>query len=113
MSWASRQRRALNRTEKTLLADDLRLGSLSAVFTRLTREDVMPPAEQVEAGPGHLLRAAVAYTRRRRRPGDRAPAAGSASWKALTGRGSGAWPWCWALCMRWKVEELAAAGPGP
>jgi hypothetical protein len=77
MSWSSRQRRLLNRIEKTLLADDLRLGSLFAVFTRLTREDAMHPAERVEAGPGHLLRAAFAH--RRRRAGDRASAAGNAS----------------------------------
>ena len=57
MSWPSRQRRVLNRTGKMLLADDLRLGSLFAVFAGLTREDAVPTAERVEAGPGHLLRA--------------------------------------------------------
>lgn len=77
MSWPSRQRRALNRIEKTLLADDLRLGSLFAVFTRLTREDAMPQAKRVKAGQGHLLRAAFAH--RRLRASDRASAAGNAS----------------------------------
>src|ERR1700722_5417281 len=76
-SWPGRQRRVLNRIEKTLLADDLRLGSLFAVFTRLAGEDAMPTAERVEAGPGHLLRAA--FARRRRRAGDRVSAAGDAS----------------------------------
>lgn len=41
----------LNRIEKRLLADDLRLGSLFAVFSRLTREDAMPAAERIEIGP--------------------------------------------------------------
>ena len=42
VSQPARQKRALDRIEMTLLADALRLGSLSAVFSRLTREDAMP-----------------------------------------------------------------------
>jgi hypothetical protein len=63
MSWPGRQQRVLDRIEKRLLGDDLRLGSLFAVFTRLASEDAMPPTERVEAGPGacceQLLAAAV------------------------------------------------------
>jgi hypothetical protein len=76
VSRAARQQRALDRIEKTLLADDLPLGSLFAVFTRLTLEDAMPRTERVEAGPRHPLRSAFA---RRRRPDDRASAASNAS----------------------------------
>jgi len=81
MSWPGRQQRVLDRIEKRLLGDDLRLGSLFAVFTRLAPEDAMPPTERVEAGPGRLLSAAPACRRRlaRRRAGDRASAASSAS----------------------------------
>jgi hypothetical protein len=74
MSWPGRQRRVLNRTEKMLLADDPLLGLLFAVFTRLTREDAIPLAERVEAGPGRLLRAALARGGQRRRARDRASA---------------------------------------
>lgn len=48
MSLPMRQRRALNRIEKTLLAGDPGLGSLFAIFARLTWHDVMPRMEQVE-----------------------------------------------------------------
>jgi hypothetical protein len=47
MSLPRRQQRALNRIEKTLLAGDPRLGSLFAIFARLTWHDVMPRIEQV------------------------------------------------------------------
>jgi Protein of unknown function (DUF3040) len=47
------KRRALDGIEKSLLADDPGLGSLFAVFTRLTRQEAMPGTEQA---------------RRRRRP---------------------------------------------
>jgi len=50
MRWPARQRRALNKIEKTLLADDLRFGSLFAIFTRLTSPEAMPGIERVKAG---------------------------------------------------------------
>jgi hypothetical protein len=50
MRLAASQDRALDRIERTLLADDPRLGSLFAVFTRLTRHEAMPATEQVRAG---------------------------------------------------------------
>lgn len=40
------RRRSLDRIEKSLLADDPGLGSLFAVFTRLTRQEAMPGTEQ-------------------------------------------------------------------
>jgi hypothetical protein len=40
------QRQILYRTEKSILADDPSLGSLFAIFTRLTLQDTMPWAEQ-------------------------------------------------------------------
>lgn len=48
MSLPMRQQRALNRIEKALLAGDPRLGSLFAIFARLTWHDVMPRIEQVK-----------------------------------------------------------------
>ena len=51
MNRPGRQRRLLKRTEKRLLADDPRLGSLFAYFTGLTRHEVMPTAEQIESRP--------------------------------------------------------------
>jgi hypothetical protein len=56
---ASQQGRALDRIERTLLADDPRLGSLFAVFTRLTRQEAMPATEQVRAGRWRPQGAAV------------------------------------------------------
>jgi len=58
MNWPARQQRVLHRIERRLLSEDLRLGSLFAVFTRLASDDAMPPTERVEAGPGRPLRAA-------------------------------------------------------
>ena len=52
MSLPARQRRALNRIERTLLADDLCFGSLFAIFTRLTSPEAMPRIERVEAKAG-------------------------------------------------------------
>ena len=50
MRLAASQDRVLDRIERTLLADDPRLGSLFAVFTRLARHEAMPATEQVRAG---------------------------------------------------------------
>jgi hypothetical protein len=47
MSQPARQQRALDRIEKTLLADDPGLGSMFAIFTRLTRHEAMPMTERV------------------------------------------------------------------
>ena len=58
MSLPGSQKRALGGIEETLLADDLRLGSLFAIFTRLTRHEAMPWTERVEAGPWQRVRPA-------------------------------------------------------
>ena len=47
MSLPARQRRDLQRIEQALLADDAGLGSMFAVFTRLTAQEAMPRAEHV------------------------------------------------------------------
>jgi Protein of unknown function (DUF3040) len=59
MRFAGSQGRALDRMERTLLADDPRLGSLFAVFTTLTRQEPMPATEQVRTERWRLPRAAV------------------------------------------------------
>jgi Protein of unknown function (DUF3040) len=61
MSLPGSQQRALDQIERTLLADDRRLGSLFAFFTRLTSHEAMPSAERVTARPRPLrLRVGVA-----------------------------------------------------
>jgi len=62
MSLPASQQRKLGGIEKTLLADDLRLGSLFAIFTRLTGHEAMPGTERVEAGSWWRLRPAVLGT---------------------------------------------------
>ncbi len=62
--WPSRRRRVLNRVKKQLLTEDPRLYSMFAFFTKLTREDAIPPAERIETGPRRLLRVALAGRRR-------------------------------------------------
>jgi hypothetical protein len=47
MSLPARQRHVLDRIERTLVAEEPRLGSLFAVFTRMTRHEAMPGTEQV------------------------------------------------------------------
>jgi hypothetical protein len=54
MSLPVRQQRALKRIEKTLLADDVPLGSLFTIFTRLALHDAMPWTERVRTGLGRL-----------------------------------------------------------
>jgi len=56
MSLPARQQRALDRIEKTLMADDPRFGSLFAIFTRLTWHEAMPGIELVKSGRWHSLR---------------------------------------------------------
>jgi hypothetical protein len=51
MSLRAGQQRSLDRIESTLLVDDLRLGSLFAIFTRLARDEAMPSIERITAGP--------------------------------------------------------------
>lgn len=63
MRWPSRQQKVLNRVKKQLLTDDHHLESMLAFSTKLTREDAMPPAERIEAGPQRLLRAVLAGQR--------------------------------------------------
>ena len=46
-----RQQRALNRIEKTLAGDDLGLGLLFTIFTRLADREPMPATERVTAPP--------------------------------------------------------------
>jgi nitrate reductase NapE component len=48
MSFPARQQRTLDRIEKTLLADDPRLGSLFANFTSLASPKAMPTTERVK-----------------------------------------------------------------
>jgi hypothetical protein len=56
MSLSLGQRRVLQHTEKTLLAEDPPLGSLFDVFNKLTRHDEMPDTEQVTAVRWQRLR---------------------------------------------------------
>jgi hypothetical protein len=63
MSWLAGQR-ALDQVEKTLLADDDRLASQFAFFTRLARDDAMPGTERVQARPGRPRPARLAATGR-------------------------------------------------
>jgi hypothetical protein len=51
MSLPAGQQRALNRIEKTLAGDDLGLGPLFAIFTRLAGHEPMPATERVTAPP--------------------------------------------------------------
>jgi hypothetical protein len=53
------QQRSLDRIASTLLDDDLRLGSLFAIFTRLARDEAMPATERVMSGPWRRLRPAL------------------------------------------------------
>jgi Protein of unknown function (DUF3040) len=55
-----REQRALKRIEKRLLADDVSLGSLFTIFTRLALHDAMPWTERVQAGLGRLRPVLVA-----------------------------------------------------
>jgi len=54
------QRQILYRTEKSLLADDPSLGSLFAIFTRLTRQDAMPASEQTVPMRRHSRKLVIA-----------------------------------------------------
>lgn len=56
MSLPACQQRALDRIEKTLLADAPRFGSLFVIFTRLTWHEAMPAIELVKPGRWHSLR---------------------------------------------------------
>jgi hypothetical protein len=56
MSLSLGQRRILQVTEKTLLAEDPPLGSLFEVFNRLALHDEMPDTEQVAGGRWQRLR---------------------------------------------------------
>jgi hypothetical protein len=51
MSLPAGQQRVLQRIEQTLVTEDPELGSLFAVFTRLTGQDAMPHAEQLMTAP--------------------------------------------------------------
>ena len=66
MNRPGRQQRLLKRTEKRLLADDPRLGSLFAYFTGLTHHEAMPAAERIEPRPRPEPRAVPARRRRGR-----------------------------------------------
>jgi hypothetical protein len=51
MSLPAGQQRALNRIEKTLADDDLRLGLLFAMFTRLAGHEAIPVTEPITGPP--------------------------------------------------------------
>jgi len=59
MSLPARQQRALDRIDQTLAVDDPRLGSMFAIFARLTLDEPMPATERVSARLKRLLRPAV------------------------------------------------------
>lgn len=59
MGLPARQRRVLERIERTLRGSDPKLAALYAIFARLTRDEEMPRIEQVL----HGARAAVARVR--------------------------------------------------
>jgi hypothetical protein len=56
------QQRALNRIEKTLADDDLGLGLLFAIFTRLADHEPMPAMERLTAPPWRRWRIRAAVT---------------------------------------------------
>lgn len=60
MSLPARQQRALERIDQTLATEDPRLGSLFAVFTRLSRNEALPRTEQITGRRGQFLRPAAA-----------------------------------------------------
>jgi hypothetical protein len=59
MSLHARQQGALDRIERTLAMDDPRLGSMLAIFTRLTQDEPMPVTEQVSGRLKWRLRPAM------------------------------------------------------
>jgi hypothetical protein len=61
MSLPARQQHVLDRIERTLVAEEPRLGSLFAVFTRMTRHEAMPGTEHV-TNPLHRRAAVIAIT---------------------------------------------------
>jgi hypothetical protein len=61
MSFPTRQQRTLDRIEKTLLADDPRLGSLFANFTSLPSPKAMPRIERVKPRQRQLLHALAPF----------------------------------------------------
>jgi hypothetical protein len=58
-SRAGHQRRALDRIEQALVAEDPGFGARFAFFTMLTRQEAMPETEQVPAPLHRFLRRAV------------------------------------------------------
>ncbi len=59
MSLPARQQRDLDRIGRTLAADDPGLGSMFAIFSRLTLDDPMPITERISAGVMRVLRPAM------------------------------------------------------
>jgi hypothetical protein len=55
----TRQQRTLDRIDKTLAADDPRLGSMFAIFTTLSLGEPMPETERVSARLKQVLRPAM------------------------------------------------------
>ncbi len=53
-SWLGRQWWTLHRIENRLRADDRRLSSMFAIFTRLTRAEAIPTVERIEGVPWRL-----------------------------------------------------------
>lgn len=49
------QRRTLRGIERDLAGSDPRLATLFSTFTLLARDEELPDAERLEAGPGRML----------------------------------------------------------
>jgi hypothetical protein len=66
MSLPACQQRALDQIEKALMSGDPRLGSLFAIFSRLTRHEAIPGTEQVKPRKWQALQALAGTLRRTR-----------------------------------------------
>ena len=76
MSLTARQCRALDSIERQLGAREPRLASMFAMFTRLTKDELLPTIEAIEVGPRHWraeLTARLRSGRRRRHPSGLVP----------------------------------------
>lgn len=98
MSLPTSQQRILDGIEDGLRAHDLRLASLFATFTRLTRQEEMPRVEQLKPGgamgplPGSLRRPGLLRWRVLPRPaGAKRPLGAVRIWR--TGRPADGTPW--------------------
>ena len=67
MSLTARQCRALDSIEQQLGAREPRLASMFAIFTRLTKDELLPAMETIQVRRGQWLAELTAGLRRRRR----------------------------------------------